>query len=293
MNALPAITRGTKAEFTLMAKDSAVDAVSFSASDTIAAVVLPGGRRASVFSPSCSWVSATSGTITVSISATQSAAIGAGIYRLVVTVATAADSGNPLEVWSGYIEFIDAAGSVAEPTKWATIEDMQAYYPSITNFQSPKDQTNFGYQLAKATEDLRYWIYNRYDPQPGFQKRRSSTYDDVYGFDVIDTTTTPFGKEELLAALRSDDIELDSQAVEIVARLANASVLKRQISAVSNTTSTLAKASENPFAKAANDQVDAAKEVFSKWKARIKHDGGSSVTLLVDRDCVYLSGYTT
>lgn len=290
MNNVPPILCGSRATFTVQALDSAMADVEFSASDTPSLRIYPGGGRSTTLTVTGSWNDEVNGLMDFTITEAQSLAITPAIYKADARVTLV--NTNVLEVWSGYLEFRPAPGSVAAGLTYCALSDVQAYYPGIEKFQTANDVAGFAYHREQATKLLNTWIYNRFDPQPGFQKRRGSTFDSIYGYDVIDQTTTPLAKETLRTLLADGKLELDREAIEMTARIAVSMILARNVSWVANTSSTVPKTGDNPMQSAALDQRAKAKEIFDEWKARVDANEAGETTILLDRDCIYLSGYT-
>lgn len=136
-------------------------AQAWSASDTPTARVWRGGDQASLFTPTCAWVSATSGTLTVTIARTDTASLTPARYRLQVKVTRASDSKEFLgqDAW---LVLTDAPGSGTVPDTYCTLDDMLDYAGELAgNLQESADETGFQEERAKACTWTRRTVLSR------------------------------------------------------------------------------------------------------------------------------------
>lgn len=98
----------------------------FAGTEALACRVAPRGGGATLATPDVAFLVAASGTLTVTVRASQVAALGPGTYNVEVlaTPASGAYSGEPLSVWSGEISFV-AGGTAAASTAGWTVAKLE------------------------------------------------------------------------------------------------------------------------------------------------------------------------
>lgn len=250
------------------------------------AVSLWSGARTLPISPglSAAWISAPAGTYLLRCPGSSSAGLIAGTYRVLVEITFNGITGTAFD---GSIEFRGRPGTAAIPTSYTSFEVMLELYPMLASLNSSVgDQTGFAQQQHQAKADFDLFLIERYNPQPGFTRRRTpGVFDPSAGFDVPDSVTLAPTPAQLRTALAIGGLVLtepDSTYVsEINARLAIARVLDRQVGGGDRRS--------NPYAADAEMMRQAAMQMMARYRAFIDLTGGQTPSVLIDRDCIFLT----
>lgn len=158
------VVAGRDGLWQVTAEDDAGDPVAFSVSDTPSAKVWAGDDQGVLFSPAVEWDSAPAGTMTLSVTDTQSA-VDPGLYRLLVEVLRASD-GAKLVVLDAWLSVTEAPGTADPPKVYCTYLDMRDYGGGdwLQTLAKAEGQTNFARERARARSWLDGIIARRYRP---------------------------------------------------------------------------------------------------------------------------------
>ena len=119
--------------------------------ETLALDCWPGDDEAALFHPTATWISPGSGTIQVTISAAQSAALVPGQYDLLlwITAGSADPVSRPI---AGGLSVLRSPSSAAAPLTFCSRADLEDIYPRLDVLGNlPNHATNFLRERAKAT----------------------------------------------------------------------------------------------------------------------------------------------
>lgn len=157
-------------------------------------------------------------------------ALAPGPYDYLVEVVV---GGEAAPACKGSIEVIGRPGAAAGPYTLTTYRMMRSLYPGIQDMRDEEaDLAGFARQRSLATAEFLRLIIERYNPRPGYNLRRSATFDPVHGYEAQDKATAPPTVAQLRAALAAGGLVVDPPDDEIVglivARLAVFYVLDRQ-----------------------------------------------------------------
>ena len=286
------IARGTSARFQVQILDAAGDPVTYSASDTPSAQIWAGDDRAAIASISCAWNGTDYSNVVVTFLAADTTNQEPGVYPIRVLVTTLANPTQPILVFQGEIEITPSPGSATAAPIYGTYDDVLTYWPAAVGLQlGAVDQAQLREVMGKAREILDDLIWWRYNPQPGFQRRRGTTYNGVHGFDVQDVSTAPISKATLRTLLDTNKMTVDATVKEMAARLAIALLLERPKAFLTSTTTTVPKPDENPYLAESKTQNDKVLNLFAQWQAELDTNADDDPDLLIARDCVFLEGY--
>lgn len=184
----------------------------------------------------------------------------------------------------GAVNVLPSVGTGVALPVYNTLQDMQDFYPTILSFFDTKVHV-FGYmrQCNRVWADINHFLIERYDPQPGFNRRRNGTYDSIVGFDTQDLVTDPPTPAAIRTALAAGGLFLSSPDDKfisgIAAVLSVAEVLCPQDSADRRS---------NPFAQIAADMRVAAIERLMPYRAYIDLDLDGSPDVIITRDVIFL-----
>lgn len=259
----------------------------FSSSDAVSAEVFAGDGQPVLFNPAATWISASAGTIKVTITAAQVATAGItpGEYLLRIFVTPVSD-GQPRMVALKSIEFTPAPGSDTAPTAYATYRDLGAYTPEIDRLQSQlEDLSQFARQRHVARTETDNRILDAYRPTPGRTRRMydaDRTASGPYGpyylteADRADPDFTPPTAAEVKAALAAGGLQLNADIVEFNARYAAALVYGAQPGA------------NNPYQQLGQQERALAERAWSRATVEIDMDADGTADMRLGRDVTWL-----
>lgn len=174
------IDAGTDREWQVSLFDSDEDAVTaFTSSATLVGKVWPGDDQAATFTPTCTWIDATAGTLKLSIGASQTTSVTPGVYHALITVA---EGGKTYTGWRGTIQIRGVLGSATAPTAYCTLQDMQALCGWIEKLQNEcSDQSGFAEQRHAAREWMDDLAQRHYRNDDNYDTTRFLSYPYVFG----------------------------------------------------------------------------------------------------------------
>ncbi len=264
--------------------------LSYTSSATLDASVWPGGNEPASFSPSVAWITPASATLTLVITAAQSASVDQGKYRMQVGVTV---SGVRSLAYDGWLLVGSEPGSTAYFQPWATVEDMRLSSTTIdTLLNKQADITNFLGQLVEASLEILRWIVLRYNPRPGYTLVRMNVPDIISGLDVAMPGAVPIGKYLLTQCLNTvGGIVLEAKLRRMVAKYAIALVLRRQATG----------GNAEVYRKEADACMQWVLDTFEDYQAIIYSATpvvspspiGAIQNFLIDADCVLLPSGTS
>ncbi len=147
------------------AEDSSGVAVAFNGGDSLECVVWQGSDSAALFSPSVSWLSAALGTITVSVSAAQTAPLTPGLYPLEVT-AIPVSTGQRLRVLDAWFSVDPSPGVRAMPPVYGSYQDMVDHGGGdwLDALRKESGLSNFTRERARARSYLDRMVMKKFRP---------------------------------------------------------------------------------------------------------------------------------
>lgn len=206
-------------KLTIRGEDEAV-VTTWTDSAVLAATCWPGDDQAELFAPSVEWISAAAGTIKLSVSEAQSAALAVGSYPINVTIT---GSDGPITRPAGMLRVEPAPGDATARTVYNTLDDMKRHAGSwLESLQrSTTDQTGYREERADAREEFEEHLHMHY-------KGAGSLYRMERGW----MATRMGGKDEYLAdELAADHLLVTARIKEWCSLRAIMSVCARQIDA--------------------------------------------------------------
>lgn len=253
----------------------------FVTGDAITATVWPGDSYAETFSPTVEWETAATGAAIITIDETESA-IAPGDYRIQVLVDA---DGLSRVVHDGILTIGTAPGAVAAPSVYCDYDLMRSLFTGLEAIRTQQaDTTGFLEFRGRARQAVNYFLQERYDPRPDWNRRRGVTPDPIYGFDVPERTTVPPTKATIRTLLDGDGLILAGSDGEILriaaAKLAIAEVLGRE--GTSNYRPGVS------YADIAKEFKAEAMEKLATYRAYVDTDDDGSANILIDRDVVFL-----
>jgi hypothetical protein len=141
------IVRGSADSWTLTLLDDTASAITgtFTGSEALAASVWAGDDQAALFAPTAAWLSATNGTVTLSVSASDSATLIPGArYHVQLTVGTR-------RVRVGWLSVLPSPGTGTAARVYCTLDEVLALAPGwVSSLQETDDLSGLAEQRAKA-----------------------------------------------------------------------------------------------------------------------------------------------
>lgn len=252
-------------------------ALAFDPAAALDASVGRGGGEGTLFAPAIAWVDAAAGTVQMSVSAAQTAAVDPGEYRLLIGVTAA---GARSIAFDGTLRVDSGIGTDAAPMVWCTLQDMFRHSSQLRTIHAEANRrapTDFLDERGFATAEVKRRILLRYDPRAGMARVRRATPDPILGYDVPDPTATVPTPAQVSAWIGVvGGLVLEPTIREIVARLAVADVLERQSSSSRDA---------RDDARLFRDDAD---RLFKCYWAQIDTDLDGTADLLVRRDVILL-----
>lgn len=150
------------------ALDATGAAVAFDPSDGLECKVWSGADSAVLFSPTAAWLSAPAGTITLSVTAAQTAALKPGVYPLEVT-ALPHSTALRLPVLDAWFQVGPRPGVAALPPVYGTYQDLVDYGGGawIETLRQKEGLANFVRERARARGYLDSLIVKKFRPWAG------------------------------------------------------------------------------------------------------------------------------
>lgn len=160
------IAAGTDDDYIVnLATDDGTPVTSYAADDTPIAVVWSGSDTPILFSPTCTWIDPSQGTIRMSILGSDTANLPPGKYRLRVALETT--SGRIVVGAEYFLVLIASPGGSPILPSYCSHQDMLDYAPWLDELQDVGDETGFARQRHKA----RLWLDRviiRHNPTAGY-----------------------------------------------------------------------------------------------------------------------------
>jgi hypothetical protein len=245
-------------------------------------VELWSGENQAVISPGLSvvWNTPSAGTFDLTAPGTSTSGLTPGTYFVLVTAAVGT---GQRAAWSGMMKLRPSPGSAIALTTYCTDQDMREVYPQIDTFLSDANMTGFLRERNGAKSDFDLFLIERYDPRPGFNRRRSMVYDPVQGFDIQDTITVPPTPALIRSSLAAGGLIRSAPDDRIVARIC----AKLAVAEVLGSKDASDRRS-NPFVQASLEFRADAMEKMRAYRAFVDVNNDSIAEVLIDRDCIFL-----
>jgi hypothetical protein len=234
-----------------------------------------GGQAPPLFAPQVAWVDSLSGRFRLLVAASQTAGLAPGDYRLEVGVTY---GGTRSPGFDGVLRLTDVPGSATARAPYVTYPDLLRYYdqlPTLANYAA--DQTGFLGQRVDASDEFDRELVTRYDPRPGFVKRRAATPDPHLGHDVPIAVALAPTPKALSVAIKAGGVIVDRNVREQVARRAIALILDRQETTDRNT-----------YREEAASMRAEADRLWRRFEVQVDTDADGTADLLVCRDVTLL-----
>jgi hypothetical protein len=140
----------------------------FSSGDTFECVVWEGSDSAALFSPTAAWVDTLNGQASITVGASQTAALAPGVYPLELTVITAAGSLR-LPAASCWLSLTSSPGSDTLPPVYGSYDDLETYGGGawLPTLRRAEGLSNFMQERGKARQWLDTMIVRKFRPWSG------------------------------------------------------------------------------------------------------------------------------
>jgi hypothetical protein len=253
----------------------------FTSANTLS-VELWSGENQAVITPGLTavWNTPSAGTFDLTAPGTSTASLKPGTYF--VLVAAAVGTGQRV-AWSGTMKLRPSPGSAIPLTTYCTDQDMMEIYPQIDTFINDANMTGFLRERNAAKSDFDLFLIERYDPRPGFNRRRSLVYDQIQGFDIQDSITVPPTPTVIRSSLAAGGlirlVPDDRIVARICAKLAVAEVLGSKDASDRRS---------NPFVQASLEFRADAMERMRAYRAFVDTNADGTAEVLIDRDVIFL-----
>lgn len=132
---------------------------SYAGTETLAASLWPGGNLPAVATPSASWISGPSGTILLTVTASQTTGLALGRYT--GTLDLTDPTYGPLEAYSWSMDVLAAPGSGTLPPVYCQFPDLWTYGKGwLASLQSETEETGYAAERGRARSWLDDLIIN-------------------------------------------------------------------------------------------------------------------------------------
>lgn len=122
----------------------------YAGTETLAARVWPGDDQAVSFTPAAAWLSASDGTVDLSVTGAQTAGVSPGEYRLQVRIT---DGGSTYSAFEATLAIAAAPGAGTAPAVYCTLDDLHRYgRHALLELQDQNDQAGWAEQRAEARQ---------------------------------------------------------------------------------------------------------------------------------------------
>lgn len=146
---------GTDRTYQITLYDSGGNLVtSFEAADALSAAIWAGDDMTTSVAPSVTWITPAQGTISLTVSAANTASLSTGLYRIRVAIAPLG-TGQLLVAYDGRIEFTYSAAAGTPRPVYCTYQDLLKIAPWIESIQ---DAANDQAQFTDERADARAWF---------------------------------------------------------------------------------------------------------------------------------------
>jgi hypothetical protein len=258
---------GIDRDWQITARDFNQIPITFAGTETLSARVWAGDDQASLFAPTVVFIAAGSGTMKLTVAASQTTGLTVGIYRLQV-LSTA--SGRTFEVADLRLELTHVPGSAIPPAVYGTFQDCLQYAAWMNTLADQKEDTSgFVTQRGRA----RSWLddilvsrfkYLSYAPSPG-TPGFGAWMMQGWGRD-------PIPSKWLRDQLASNFLIVRDQTREIVAKKAIAFVCDQQIDG----------SDENPYTTLASRFHWQAENLVKVYRAEVDLSGDGFADVLIN-----------
>jgi hypothetical protein len=219
-NDVQAVTQGSRLQVKATLRDQLGQPLAgYDGTETLAAVVWPGGDRAASFDATATWVDAPAAAVLVTMSAAETAALDPGRYELLVRVQ--APGQDPDDAYGCAVDIIGAPGTGAAPKVYCNYAHLLRFGRSwLRQLQTDDDEAGFAEQLGRARtwiEDLAHAHY------------RVASMAMVVGHQAMGPRRSGARSPWLQAQLAADTLIVTDQVREAAAKKALAYICDGQI----------------------------------------------------------------
>jgi len=202
--------------------DGSTPSTQFLNTDTLSGRVWPGGGQATLFTPTVTWIDASTAQFLITITAAQSTTLGPGKYSL---QALATRSGVSIAIFDGSLKVTSAPGSTAALPVYTSYDDLVQYADWLEDLQTERDGYGFQREQGRARswfDDMlvERWKWNSYAPMTGTPGYGSYS---LYG------GRDPFPSKWLRDTLALNTLIVRDQVRECLAKKAISYICARQI----------------------------------------------------------------
>lgn len=222
------VTQGFALKETITVRDSSDNPITtYTGTEAMSGSVRPGRSIAPSFTFTPTWLSPSDGTISVALSATQTALLDPGQYLIQVGLAD-----KSADFYEGFLLVSYAAGTDTLPTTYCAFSDLLTYAPWIQKLQTEVQVAGFALErgLARGWLDqiiVNHFTYQFLGPQmgqPGFMP-----------LNLFPSTTANAAQSLWLREqLNSDYLVRRQNVVEITAKKSIYYICRSQIDAVTD-----------------------------------------------------------
>ena len=177
------------------------------------AAVWRGGDEAVLFAPAATWVDAAKATFAVAVSASQTAGLDPGLYRMQVGVSY---GGVRSLAFDGTLEVLEAPGAGTSRAPYVTGRDLLYWYDQLGTLQTIKGgDATFLDQRAESSDEFDRDLEVAFNQNRHQVRTRRPTKDPVLDtFDVPDPTARPPGSLEFAAIVGRGGVIIDRNSRE-------------------------------------------------------------------------------
>lgn len=216
---------------TLTASDGRTPVTGYTNAATLACSAGYGDTRAAAFAPSVAWDTPSAGTITLTISGSDTATVDPGLYRLYLSITS---NGKTRKAQIAFVRLYAVPGATAASATYCSFDDMLRFAPWIIDLitADPAMQSDLAEQRARARSWLDDIIVNRDRPNEWYR----------YGQTPFDASFSPrwgygrygdvFPNTWLRGQLANNRLIVRDMTREITARRAIAYLCESQLGSV-------------------------------------------------------------
>lgn len=274
------ITQGAALTFPAVIRDTFnAPITTFTGSEPLTASVWPGETRAALFSPTAAWVTPGAGSISIHITAVQSAGVEPGQYELLVRLTT---SGQVVDAYTCTLEVLAASGATASPASYVSFQNLTQFAPRADRLINlSTDESGFALQCAQASREFDRKVLLRYNPQVG-RSRRFVSADGTAGGPYLRYASSPDNspaptRQTIAGYLGTAALLVNADILEAVAREALAVIYQGEPGA------------QNPYGASAPQERNLAMAAFRRALIEIDTNADGIAEIRIDQDVTYLT----